>query len=319
MNAKLDLRVLSYDELFTSPSQESTRLLTEALLTQGLVGIRGVPDYKEQVQTFVSAARAFSALDEKTKMKYAPQRDSGDAMGYELGAEQYKDESGVLQTDDQKASYYAEIPEVPNNKWPTEHDLKTPYLELAWTMFHTGKKVLNILGLNESLGIDLDKVYGWGRFLHYHKEGSLTNSNPLWCNEHCDHGILTGLIPSFYFQNGVECKEPEEAGLFVRPSNVETFAKVPNDDKTLMLFQMGEFGQLASNDGMKATKHKVQKALGSIERFTFALFINASNETCIRSRSSLTENERFRRSMSDDFTLRFGAWHEATLDYFRVS
>ncbi len=316
----LDFYIADYQELFATatPSPASIASLRSALLTQGIVGMRGVPKYREHVQAFIAAALEFAGLPSSIKAKYAPVRDAGDGLGYEIGAEQFQDSYGTWQIDDKKASYYAAIPEIPANKWPLELDLRKPYLELASSMFETIKKIIHLLGICATSGLDTKDCYGWGRMLHYHKEGELTNANPLWCGSHVDHSVLTALIPSFYFQNGQAIEEPEEAGLYVLPNTQKEFVKIPNTDKNLMLFQVGEFGQLMANDEIKATRHLVKKALGSVERYTLALFFNAANESRIQSKSVLTLDERYLKNKFADGSISYGAWHEASLDRYRA-
>jgi len=84
--------------------------------------------------------------------------------------------------------------------------------------------------------------------------------------------------------------EPEEAGLFVRVG--DTYLKV-DFNPNILLFQVGEFGQLASNDRIKATEHRVHKAKGEVERYALALFTNPPMETVIYSTSQLTKDARY--------------------------
>ncbi|CDR34845.1 hypothetical protein [Criblamydia sequanensis] len=73
-------------------------------------------------------------------------------------------------------------------------------------------------------------------------------------------------LPGVYFAKGEQIQEPMEAGLFVRTSEEAPFKKVVSDDLDVMMFQVGEFGQLVKDDGIRATEHRVHKALGAIER-----------------------------------------------------
>jgi isopenicillin N synthase-like dioxygenase len=223
----------------------------------------------------------------------------------------------VWQVDDKKASFYAFVPDNALNSWPSEMDLKTAYLSLGQLIFDTGKLLLNYLGLNETVGLSHEKIVGYGRMLHYHKESDATNDNPNWCGAHFDHSVFTGLMPAYYFRNGLEVEEPEEAGLYVVPSNGSQFEKVmtPQD---ILLFQVGEFGQLISNDNIMATKHVVRKAKGEIERYTFALFYSPDNNMMIKSHSKLTQDDRYRLHQCADGSITFGAWHQASFDRYRV-
>ncbi len=64
-------------------------------------------------------------------------------------------------------------------------------------------------------------------------------------------------------------------------------------DHSVLLFQIGEFGQLVSNDQVKATKHIVKKTLQGVERFAFALFYNLQLDYVATSHSVLTQDSRF--------------------------
>ena len=62
--------------------------------------------------------------------------------------------------------------------------------------------------------------------LHYHKESDLTNENPYWCGAHFDHEVFTGLIPAYYFRDGLDIDEPDEAGLYIVPAGKDHFEKI---------------------------------------------------------------------------------------------
>lgn len=237
----MEIDIISYDLL--DPANATTIKHIEAALSQkGIIGIRNVPGFEQKSKTFVAAARKFSALEERVKQQYAPDRDAGETEGYELGAEWFLNQDGQWQIDDKKASFYAFVPDHYRNKWPQEIDLKTAYLELGQLIFNTGKILLNAIGLNEAAGLSYEGLVGYGRMLHYHKENKTTNSNPDWCGAHFDHGVFTGLMPAYYFQAGQEVDEPEEAGLFIVPSHGNHFEKMRASDKSILLFQVGEFG-----------------------------------------------------------------------------
>lgn len=304
----MQLTVVDYKDLLDPHQHDVHHQLTQALLTQGLVALKNVPEYQEKSNAYINAARRFSALPEAVKESYRPARDSGRTEGYELGAERFKNKAGEWQIDDKKASFYAFVPDDPRNIWPQEMDLKTPYLDLAELIFKTGKVLMNIIGLNEKVGIDLNKAIGYGRMLHYHKEGHATDVNPDWCGAHLDHGLFTGLMPAHYYRDGALINEPEEAGLYIIPSDKTAFEKVHATDRDLLLFQVGEFGQVATNDKIKATRHIVKKAMGGIDRFTLAVFFNPAPETLIHSTSILCEDERVSSNLNEDGALRFSDW-----------
>lgn len=311
--------ILSYDDLFNFKDISLIQKLENALLQKGIVGIKGVPDFENKSRLFVEAARQFSSLSENIKLQYAPDRDSGDTHGYELGAEWFENQKGEWKIDDKKASFYAVVPNHFQNKWPLEVDLKTPYLELGELIFRTGQLLLQLIGLNESIGLHLQHLTGYGRMLHYHKENDLSNFNPNWCGAHFDHGVFTGLMPAYYFRDGQEVEEPDEAGLYIVPSDGDQFEKMDSKDKSVLLFQVGEFGQLISNDRIKATKHMVKKANGGIERFAFALFYSAADNTLIQSTSILAKDNRYIQNQSKTGLISYAAWEKSSYDRYRAT
>lgn len=314
----MKLTILSYDDLLDPTNIESHKNLEKALLQKGIVGIRGVPDYEKTVRAYINAAREFCALPETVKERYTPLRDEGANEGYESGAEKFKNEKGEWQFDDKKASYYAFVPDSALNKWPEEVDFRTPYLALGHLIFRTGKVLLNVLGLNEKVGLEHDKLTGYGRMLHYQKEGDTTNANPDWCGSHFDHSVFTGLIPAYYYFDGKEIDEPAEAGLYIKLNPEDNYEKIDASDKSILLFQVGEFSQLLSNDRIRATKHIVKKAHCGIERFTFALFYNPDYSISLKSQSVLTKDPRYIAAQSADKSVTFAAWDKATTDYWRA-
>lgn len=314
----MELDIVSYNDLLNGHSQAANQKLETALLHKGIVGIKNIPDFEEKTRAFIAASRQFSLLAESVKQRYAPDRDAGKTEGYELGAEKFLDHSGKWQTDDKKASFYAYVPDRPINIWPNEVDLKTPYQVLGELIFNTGKILLNVIGINKTVGIHHDLLTGYGRMLHYQKESDLTNENPNWCGAHLDHGVFTGIVPAYYFRQGEEINEPEEAGLYIKASNADHFEKINADDKSILLFQVGEFGQLVSNDRIKATKHFVKKANGEIERFTFALFYSAHDDAMIKSTSILTKDARYAENKTADGSITYKKWQDASYERYRA-
>ena len=313
----LKFDIISYEELFGSkPTPEARQCLKTSLHESGIVGVRNIPTFVEKVQTFLEASRAFSALPMAIKNQYAPRRTQGEVQGFELGAEKYGDNQ---QADDKKASFYAFFPDCAGNKWPHELDLKTPYLALNGLMGEVARNILDLLGLHAELGIDLAKLEFLGRMLHYHKEGEQTNQNPNWAGAHYDHGLFTGLLPAFYFQDGQEVPEPEEAGLFVRTPKSTVFEKVCAKDKSVLLFQAGEFGQLMSDDRMQATEHLVRKSFGGIERFTLATFVDVHAMTRCNSTSVLTQDTRYQVNRRADGSITYKEWGDASYARYLVA
>jgi len=314
----VELDIISYHDLLNPTHLTALQYLEAALLQKGIVGIRHIPEFESKTRAYIEAARHFSHLEDKIKQQYSPNRDVGETEGYELGAEWFKNQEGAWQIDDKKASYYAFVPDHARNKWPHEVDLKTPFLELGELIFNTGKLLLNAMGLNESVGLAHEALTGYGRMLHYHKESDVTNANPYWCGAHFDHGVFTGLMPAYYFRDGNEVDEPEEAGLYIKPTEGQEFEKINATDKSILLFQVGEFGQLISNDRIRATKHLVKKAKGGIERFTFALFYSAQDDVLIKPHSILTKDTRYAHHQLEDGSITYGKWQQASYERYRA-
>jgi isopenicillin N synthase-like dioxygenase len=292
--------------------------LHEALYNKGIVGVRGVPDYLEASAAYIDAVRQFAALDDDIKKRYMPNRDQGFTEGYELGAEWFKDEFDQWQIDDKKASYYAHVPNDARNPWPLEVDIQTSYMNLGSIMFDAGKRVMDAVGLNEDMGLMRDNLTGFGRMLHYLKQGNTHGKNPNWCGGHYDHGIFTALMPAYYFHHNELIEEPEEAGLFIIPTGEHDYKKIHARDRSIMLFQVGEFGQLLSNDRIRATKHLVKKAHGNVERFTLALFIDPDINMVIRSTSELAKDARYAQNQSMDASISYHAWEQASYERYRA-
>jgi isopenicillin N synthase-like dioxygenase len=290
----LSLDVISYED-FVQEAEDALSTLQRALHEKGIVGIRGVPGYKEKVLKFIQTAKEFSALPEEIKESYAPNRSLGEMfLGYEKGKERFKRPDGRWVIDDLKVSYYAFVPDNSLNKWPLEVDLKTSFQDLGILMSDVGKSVMQKIGLLEpDTGITLEGIPQVGRMLYYRKSVEGAAENPFWCGSHFDHGMFTTLLPAFYFVDGEAVAEPIEAGLFVKTTKDGRFKKVVANDPDIMLFQVGEFGQLVTNDAIRATEHRVHKALGCVERYTMALFFSAPNKTIIHSFSELTKDARY--------------------------
>jgi isopenicillin N synthase-like dioxygenase len=310
----LELDVVHYDALMQNDPEAMT-VLERACNKKGIVGVKGIPGYREKVLNLIETARLFSALPEEVKEAYAPNSEEM-FLGYEKGKEKFKRPDGKWVIDDLKTSYYGLIPDGPLNKWPNELDLKTPFQELGHLMMEMGQIVMQKIGLIDSdfLG-SLEDNPRVGRMLYYCKSKGIVE-NPLWCGAHFDHGLFTALVPAFYFVDGKLVPEPLEAGLFVRPTDDSEFKKVMADDPDVMLFQVGEFGQLMTNDKIKATEHRVHKASGPVERYTMVLFFNAPADKVICSNSVLTQDARYGGQAGD--TCSYRHWHEESFKRYIV-
>lgn len=313
----LDLDVISYDDVIQK-DPAALQKLKKALHEKGIVGIQGIPGYREKVQNYIETVRKFSALPEAVKESYAPNRDLGELfLGYERGKEKFMRPDGSWIIDDLKVSYYAWVPDHQENKWPIEVDLRTPFQDLGMLMIQMGEVVMQAVELvGPKTGISIEEITRLGRMLYYRKNSdSAFQENPYWCGNHFDHSMLTTLIPAFYFVDGKEVPEPEEAGLFVKTTAEGVYQKVvANPD--VMLFQVGEFGQLATNDEIRATEHRVHKAAGNVERYTMALFSQPGMDVVIHSTSMLTKDARYGGGPGDPCSYR--RWNDETFKRFIV-
>lgn len=309
----LSLDIISYQD-FVSEDPQAMETLKTALLEKGIVGIRAIPGYKEKVMKFIETAREFNALSDEAKEAYAP-KENEIFLGYEKGKEKFKRPDGTWVVDDLKISYYGMIPDCQENKWPSEVDLRNAFQEMGELMAKMGTSVMKKIGLvGPETGIE--DLLRCGRMLYYKKNSDSSNDNPYWCGAHFDHGLFTALLPAFYYVEGEQVTEPDEAGLFVKAYKDDDFKKVVANDPDVLLFQVGEFGQVASNDAIRATEHRVHKASGNVERYTMALFITPTHETVIRSTSVLTQDERYGGQAGD--LCRYGDWHEASFKRYIV-
>jgi len=309
------LDVVSYDQLVQGDVQ-ALQILNEALYTKGIVGVRGIPGYKDAYKRFIKVAREFSILPEEIKEQYKPNRFLGETfLGYEAGKEKFRRENGDWIVDDLKTSYYAFIPDSVKNKWPLEVNLQEPFQGLGLIMAEMGELIMRKIGLLEgAIDLPLEKDSRCGRMLYYRKSDN--NENPYWCGAHFDHGLFTAILPAIYFIDGKQISEPEEAGLFIRTSKEVDFKKVLVDDLDVMMFQVGEFGQLVMNDTIKATEHCVQKAVGAIERYTLAVFFAAPMDVSISSISVLTDDARYGAKKGEASTFR--QWSNASFERYLV-
>lgn len=311
----LELDIISYEGLIQGDI-ETLQVLDRALHEKGIVGIRSVPGYNEKYEKFIETAREFSALPEEVKERYKPSRVLGETfLGYEVGKEKFQRAEGEWVVDDLKTSYYAHVPDNTKNKWPLEVDLRGPFDALGGLMAATGELIMYKIGLlGSSTGFYLENEACIGRMLYYRKSNH--DGNPYWCGAHFDHSLFTAILPAVYFVSGEQIPEPEEAGLFVRISEETPFKKVIANDMNVMMFQVGEFGQLVKDDGIRATEHRVHKAFGAIERYTLAVFYNAPMDMPIYSKSILTKDARYGAQVGEACTSRH--WHEASLKRYLV-
>lgn len=290
--------------------------LQNALYKKGIVGIRGIPSYAEKVQSFVETYQAFLALPSEAKKAVTSNHEvDQNFLEYEEGKEQFLDPDGKWLIDDLKTSYYAFIPENPQNKWPLDLDLRSAYQGLGEIMVDTAQRVMETIHLTgPSTGIFTEDIPKVGRMLYYQKKGDTHRDNPFWYGAHLDHDMFTALTPATYFVGENRIEEPDEAGLFLKVG--DKYKKILADPEILM-FQVGEFGQLVTNDAIRATKHRVHKAHDKeVERFAIAVFLNPSMDTIIHSFSELTNDDRYSGQAGDPCSYQY--WNDETFKRFIV-
>jgi isopenicillin N synthase-like dioxygenase len=312
----LSLTVISYED-FAQSEPAAISALKKALYETGIVAVKGIPGYSEKAVQFIEANRAFSELPQEITENCAPDRShEATFKGYERGKEKFQRPDGTWVIDDLKNSYYADIPDNASNIWPKVMDLQTPYQALGALMSEMCTSVMEKIGLiGGNTGISSKGFYQLGRMLHYKGANSIAD-NPLWCGAHLDHGLLTALIPATYFMDGMRVPEPPEAGLFVKSNSDGVYRKVMAEDPELMMFQVGEFAQLLSNDAIRATEHQVRKAAGYLDRYAMAVFIDAAMDTVIHSTSILTKDIRYGGNAGAPCS--YQHWHEETFKRFLV-
>ncbi|MGD0664821.1 MAG: hypothetical protein ABSA17_03710 [Rhabdochlamydiaceae bacterium] len=312
----LQLDVIAYED-FVKDDPKALQVLNSALYEKGIVGIKGVPGYKEKVLGYIEKAREFSALSEDVKEQYAPKYEISYA-GYTRGKENYKYADGQWLPDDQKVSYYNFYPDDARNIWPKEVDLKAPVEGLVSIMSEMGEAVMTKVGLiGPGTGRTLEGAPRVIRMLYYCNRTDSSTPNPYWASAHFDHSMLTTLLPAFYFLDGKQVPEPLEAGLFVKTPEDGIYKKVVADDPDVMLFQVGEFAQLAMDDKIRATEHRVHKVPGVIERYTLVLFADAPMDMVVHSTSVVTQDDRYGGKAGDPCSYR--QWNDATISKFLVT
>lgn len=311
------IETILYSELLKK-NQDAVSKLENGLKNQGIIGVANVPDFLRKAKNFIKVARTFSLLSETNKRKYMPDRSKNAVEGYEVGVEWFKNQNDEWKIDNKKASYYAMIPDNPKNIWPDEVKISSSYLQLGTLIFDVGKLILDALGLNESIGLKHELITGYGRMLHYLAETDINNSNNNWCGSHVDHGLLTGLIPAHYFFDGKEIEEPPGVGLHVKPRQGNNFENIQSTKEPIIFFQIGEFGQLISNDRLFAAPHLVKKAFNGIERYTFAVFFDPDLHFPIKSTSLLKSDSRYLEQQSSNGSITYKQWQEASYARYRA-
>lgn len=285
-----DYQIFSY-----SKRHEQKEEITKHLHIYGFVAFIGVPKYSQAYQNYIKVARKFVHLTEKQKTSCSPENNN--IRGWSYGIEKF---NGMV--DSHKGSYYAFVPEKTGeeNIWPESFpEFKTYYLNLAQIIYNTGKDVMELVGVGRI------NTTGLGRMLYYAPIDLPDNTeNPNWCGMHRDHSVITGLTAATFIKDGQVADQPEGSGLYVRGQAVP----IPSD---VLIFQVGETGELITNGTIVATEHLVKKAYGGYSRYAFAMFFDLPMDTVIN--STITKyNDRYKPNMT------YSEWTDAALSKYKA-
>lgn len=263
---------------------------------KGFIALRSVPGFIEAYQDFLEVARTFVALDAEEQAKYTPSKGANN-LGWSRGIEKFNNE-----VDTYKGSYYAYLPEGSSpNIWPDIPHFRERYTALAEIILKTGNEILPLLRINV-------ETYGVGRMLHY-STVSKENDNPydLWCGEHRDHGLFTGLCPEFYYKNGQKVSKPKDSGLYILDKEIS-----PPED--VLMFQIGEMAELLTQGRVQATRHYVKKAYDGHERFTFALFFASTRSLPVPPQNDARVLQKYQDRYIEGMTTE--DWHQRSLSKY---
>lgn len=256
--ASSEIRVFHYSAL-----ADSAEAMTAEFKRVGYIAVEGVPGFAEAYEAFLEQARQFVTLPPAEQAKCTP--DDYFSRGWSRGSEVF-----YGQTDTYKGSYYAQIPNVERNVWPTDSvpGFEKAYATVAGLILSVGQEILPHVGFKGDTA-------ALARMLHYKSvPESEEDGNPNWCGVHRDHGIITGLCPEVFYRDGKMAARPEGSGLYIEGAPVAPA-------KHIMLFQMGEVMELLTNGKVRATDHWVVKAKDGLERFALAVFFDPLDEFAI--------------------------------------
>merc|ERR1711862_388647 len=168
----------------------------------------------------------------------------------------------------------------------------------AEIIHNVGQEVLSLL-LNKN-----QETTCVARMLHYSAipEGE-DDGNPNWCGLHKDHGLFTGLGPERYFLSGKQTAKPPNSGLYILNNEI-----YPKDD--VILFQIGEALELATNGRTTATEHYVQKAFLGYERYALAVFFQPNEDMALS-----CQNEYVLKKYADRYSpdMTYRVWNDRSL------
>lgn len=265
----------------------------------GAIIIQDVPNHFETKHRLLSLTNKLTKLaPEVLKSLERPEINYG--LGWSHGKEKFM---GLPDT--RKGSYYGCLhvhseltgkstkKTGDKNHWPREvlpelepafHDLGNQIRDVSWVLF---KCIDNyIKSIFPTYPTDYTKIIensdnNIGRLLHYFPRGNeKIAQGENWCGWHNDHGSLTGLVSSLYFNsNGtlVENLKLEKTGLWAQNRKGE-FVKVTYGNNDIA-YQIGETYQIQSGGRLHATPHAViidEDIPADVHRSTFALFMEPS-------------------------------------------
>jgi len=284
-----DVVVVDWSQLV---EQETTKQLRESIQKafgldgNGVIVIRGVPDFVEAKKTFLNMAHGLATLPESYLEEKLTDKPSLYNAGWSHGKEKLGDKA-----DTAKGSYYynpvtdqpgsatdrEKYPlSYPCNVWPDESRL--PSFKAAAVKI--GRVLHECVA---TLSLHLDNVAHSQK--HSYPEGLLYNelkstekvkarllyyfpldpsSNDVkkqddsWIGWHNDSGFLTALAGEIYVDHAtgkeIECPDPL-AGLYVATRQGPRHVTIPSD---CMAIQMGECAQIVSGGVFSATPHCVR-------------------------------------------------------------
>jgi isopenicillin N synthase-like dioxygenase len=231
----------------------------------GFVVVSEVPDLAAAYGRVLDAARKLVALPPDELAAISPP--AWQTRGWSRGADSniVKRDTGeprfVRIVDTHKGSYYAEVPDIPENLWPAQvPEFRPAFLAVCQLVAEVVRAVLPLTGFTE-------KTRALGRMLHYQETGSADDGNPYWCFRHRDGWLLTGLCAEAFYAAGERVARPAGSGLVIDGAEVSVA-----DDS--LIIQVGAYLEHWSSGRVFASDHWVQKAPPGVERFAAAVFLN---------------------------------------------
>ena len=264
----------------------------------GAIIVKNVPNHFETKYKLLSQTHKLVNLS-KEKLEKIERPDLHYNLGWSHGKEKFKGKPDYM-----KGSFYATLnpynSEIKKNIddsgiWPEDiPDLKTNFRELGGQIRNVSfllydcidayiRSLIPTYNLNFKQLI-MNSEANTGRLLHYFARGNqVLDIEDNWCGLHNDHGGLTGLVSSLYFNSNNELVNDklklEQTGLWIQGRNGE-YTKVTYGNNDIA-FQIGEVYQILSGGRLHATPHKVvvdNDVPKDVHRSTFALFMEPGRD-----------------------------------------